>query len=153
MSLYQTILHLLLEVLKPGTLPLVDLLVGCFHLARAELPDRLGMVIGIIHSLIDFIKVCLSSERCSSLDSHGGAHGGLLRRSRFCESLTVVIFGLEAALMVICSERDLLLMMSMLSMIFSMSISSHLIQNWIVQASKFARYLTTWRSSKDLWLI
>ena len=66
----KTFLHLLLEVLKSGTLPHIYLLVSGLHLAWTKLFDGLGMLVRILESMIDFVDVSFCSKSGGTLDSH-----------------------------------------------------------------------------------
>ena len=68
MRLNQTILHLLLEALESSSLPLVDTLIGGFHLSWTKLSNGLSVVIGIIDSLVDILQIGLSCESGGALD-------------------------------------------------------------------------------------
>ena len=68
MSLNKTLFHLLLKLLKSSTLTLVNLLIGSFHLAGAELFDRVVRIQDSLDSIVDLLDVGLSGELSSSLD-------------------------------------------------------------------------------------
>ena len=151
MRLNQAFLHLLLEAIKSGALPLVDTLISGFHLSWTKLSNWLSMVFGIFDSLVDILQIGFRREGSSALDPLSRTHGTIFRWSR--QSLAIVIFSLDRAQMV--SKRDLLLYFTFFVGVFVLESHSawQLIQNWFVQAPKFARYLAAWRSRVNLRLI
>lgn len=69
MRLDQALLHLLFQLVEATSLPLIDSLVGGFHLPRAELFHRLAGGTGVVEPLLDIFNVGFFGQLSGYLDS------------------------------------------------------------------------------------